>query len=149
MKIFYLALVMILMCVSEKKIYAQSFSKTHHSPVQTCNVILDNYTSLVLKAYNKSLSNINHFDPGNPYTFIQTIQDENDKTYQILYQTDFGGNVLFLAYSNNLEDIFNRTEKPLFRFLSCIGNVNASDFSTENIEKSVNCIVERLNYCRE
>lgn len=131
------------------EINAQTFSKGHHASMQANQIVIDNYTSITLKNGNKSLSNINQFDSGNPYSYFQNIQDENDKIYQVLYQTDFWGNVLFLAYSNNLNEAFNGIAKPLYRFLSCIETVNASDFPTENIERAVNCIIERLNYCRE
>lgn len=149
MKIVYLIITIQFVALSNIKPHAQSFSKGQHAPVQPHQIITDNYISVALKDGNKSLVNFNLFDFSNPYTYIQSVQDENEKTYQILYQTDFGGNVTYLSYSNNLDEFFLCSEKPMFGFLSCIDAVNTFDFPTENIERAVNCIIERLNCCKK
>lgn len=131
------------------KSFSQRFERSQHSTIQASQILIDNYTTVSLPGKKDEMINLNSFDRSNPYTFLQNLTDSEEKTYQILFQTDFLGKLHLLAISNNLNEIFNCTEKPMHRFLSCIKDVHASDFPAENIEKALNCVIERLNYCRE
>lgn len=144
-------LVILFLCIFlwTNKSIAQRFMKSQQSVVQATQILIDNYTTVPLCTEKQEAAYLNVFDQSNPYTYIQNLTDADEKIYQILFQTDFWGKLYLLAISNNLAEIFNLSGKPMFRFMSCIKEVNASDFPTEDIDKAVNCILERLNYCRE
>jgi hypothetical protein len=131
------------------KSVAQRFVRGQQSTIQASQILIDNYTTISLLSKKDETSTLNIFDNSNPYTFIQNLTDSDEKIYQILFQTDFLGKLHLLAISNNLNEIFNCADKPRLRFLSCIKDVHASDFPTENIEKALHCLIERLNYCGE
>ena len=124
----------------------QSFTKAQQYHIQANQIITEHFFSITLLPGNNSSSELNLFDLHNPYTFIQAIQDDERKMYQILYQTDFLGNLLYLGISNNLSDRFADPEKPLMKFNLCINGVNQSIFAAENIELAIGCILDWLNY---
>jgi len=128
---------------------AQQFILGFQSTAQPAQILIDQYTMVALSIEKPPAEHMNHFDFQNPYTYIQMLSDKNNISYQILYQTDFFGKVLFLAYSNNLTAIINKQDKPMLGFLTCIKNINRSFFPTDNIDIAINCLINRLNYCSE
>ena len=128
---------------------AQTFNKANQMSIFPSQVLIENYTIVPLSQDNPGPPPENLFDIKNPYTFLQVISDKNGREYHILYQTDFFGKILFLAYSNNLSPVFNNKEKPFFGWQLCIRKLNQSIFSLQNSDVAVNCMLERLNYCAE
>jgi hypothetical protein len=128
---------------------AQNYFRGEQTVVQPLQLMIDNYTPITLGKEIANEPNGNRFDKSNPYTYIQLIRDSYGKDYQVLFQSNFSGKILFLAYSNNLSAIFNNKEKPLNVFVNCIRNVNDHVSPVQNIEAAIKCIIDRLNYCSD
>ena len=61
----------------------------------------------------------------------------------------FTGKILFLSYSNNLSDLFNKKSKPMFLFNHCLKEINDHISSIQIMDATVQCMLERLNYCSD
>jgi hypothetical protein len=140
---------MVFLLLNNTVLLSQAFFKAQQSAIMPTQVLFENYTMLMLPEGNGKDLALNRFDNRNPYTFIQLIRDREGREYHILFQTDFFGKILLLAYSNNLHPVFNRKEKPFFALQHCINSLNSSLFSLENSASAINCILQRLNYCSE
>lgn len=127
----------------------QAFTKSRQSVILPSQILPENYSMIQLPEEKGGDPSLNRYDNGNPYTYLQLITDRSGKIFHILFQTDFLGKITLLAYSNSLYGVFNNREKPIFRFHSCIKNINRYVFSVQNAEAAINCILERLNYCSE
>ncbi|MEO6668939.1 MAG: hypothetical protein ABIN36_05655 [Ferruginibacter sp.] len=130
-------------------LHAQNYFRGEQTVIQPLQVMIDNYTAINLVKDVANDPNANRFDKYNPYTFLQLIYDSYRKDYQVLFQTNFSGKILFLAYSNNLSAIFNNREKPFNVFANCIRDVNDHLSPVQNMEAAIKCIIDRLNYCSE
>lgn len=128
-------------------VYAQSFSLGQNLIIQPTQVITDNYTVVVLQKEIDTEPFFNRFDKSNPYTYLQLINDINGRDSHILYQTNFLGSILFLAYSNNLSVYFNARERPLNVFQNCIRQSNGHISAVQNVTATINCILQRLEFC--
>ncbi|MBU3713539.1 MAG: hypothetical protein FGM46_01165 [Ferruginibacter sp.] len=144
-KYFFIGITILLFSINIKS-YSQAFTRGQQSHIQANQIITEQFFSITLLPVNNSSSELNIYNLHNPYTFIQAIQDAEGKMYQILYQTDFIGNLLYLGISNNLSDRFASPEKPLMKFTICLNKVNQSVFLSENIEMAIGCILSWLNF---
>lgn len=129
--------------------FAQEFTRVSSATVPPQQVMPDQFTVVRLPVTLTDDPKSNRFDNGNPYTYLEFIQDRRGRTHQLLYQTGFTGNMLFLAYSNSLSPVFGRKDKPMFMFQSCIRGIRDVFSSSGVIEKLIQCVVDRLNYCAE
>lgn len=126
--------------------HAQTYFRAEQTVTQPLQVIIENYTVVMLGKQIASETYANQFDKKNPYTYIQIIRDQLGSNYHILYQTNFTGKILFLAYSNNLSALINNADKPQNVFVNCIKRVNEYLSAVQNVEAAVNCMIDRLNY---
>ena len=125
--------------------FSQPFEKQQPISAVASQIIINNYTAVSLEAGKKSVA----FNLSDIYTYIQPVNDKAGNVYHILYQTDFFGKLIYIALSNNLNEIFNCEKKSLIGFYACIKNADKLSFSTENIDAIINCILTRINYCVE
>ncbi len=128
-------------------IYAQQFSNGELSVIKPSQVIIQHYIQVTLSKEIIDDVKANRFDPNNPYTYLQVVNDDSFNRYHILFQTNFFGKILFLSYSNNLSELFNKKDKPMNLFVKCLREINNHISSVQTMEAAVNCIAERLNYC--
>ncbi len=135
--------------VSIDQLKAQRISRGEHSLAIPVQVLLTQYTPILLPAYLGSTEQLNRFSKDNPYTYIQVLTDRSAQNYHLLYQTDFYGKILFLAVSNNVTWLMNKPDKPLFAFNTCIRKINNSLFAMQNAETAIECIIARLEYCSD
>ncbi len=130
-------------------VVAQEFTKGRNMVIHPLQVLVEQFTPVAFPIeYQNSVAS-NQFDRANLYTYIQLITNSARMEYQVLYQTDFFGKILFLAYSNGLSAIFNKKEKPVFALQKCISEINHNLFSVQNSETAIDCIIDRLNYCSD
>ena len=132
---------------SYKNIYAQQFSTGELSTIKPSQIIIGNYSVVNLSKEIIEDQMANQFDINNPYTYLQIVNDAMSGRYHILFQTEFTGKILFLSYSNNLSELFNKKSKPMFLFTRCLKEINNHISSIQIINAVVECILERLNYC--
>ncbi len=128
-------------------IYSQVFNKGHLTIIPTVQIITENYFVIKLPPEMIADSKANYFDINNTDTHLQILTDNKGKKYHILLQANFIGRVTFLSISNNLSPIFNKKEKPMFEFINCIQDLNASISPSQNIESALNCVIKRIEYC--
>ncbi len=128
-------------------LFAQNFSRGMNLVIEPAQVISDNYICIILQKEIDAEPFFNRFDKSNPYTYLQLIHDKNGKDSHILYQTNFSGSILFLAYSNNLSIYFNGRDKPLNVFMNCIRECNAHISAVQNAAAAISCIMQRLEFC--
>lgn len=126
---------------------AQLYSRGEQTTILPSQVMIENYTAIVLGKEISAIPGGNRFDKSNLYTYLQLIHDDGGRDYQVLFQVSFQGKILFLAYSNNLAGIFNKADKPMNVFVNCIKTVNDHLSQIQNTEAAIRCIIERLNYC--
>lgn len=129
--------------------FAQQFTEAGLSTIKPSQIIIENYTVVILSKEIIDDPMANRFDPGNPYTYLQLIDDGSANKFHILYQTNFLGKIIYLGYSNNLSGIFNKEKKPMFLFVRCLRGINNHLSSAQIAAEAVKCIIERLNYCAE
>jgi hypothetical protein len=140
---------LLLIFCSCARINAQSYYLGEQLTLRPSQVIIENYTMVSLSKEIIDDPAANQFDRVNPYTYLQMVNDNGRNNYHILFQSSFMGKILFLAYSNNLAALFNKTEKPMFLFMRCIKRINEHLSPVQTAAAAVNCIIERLNYCAE
>ena len=130
--------------------FSQNFSKIDRIRIDTKLILPENYSPVKLpegifrgKIYNK-------YNPENNDTFLDIIRDGRHGRYHILVQTDFFGNIEYVAVNNSLLILINNKDKPKFAFEHCLEELN-NGFSNqqENIEKLVNCVLERMEICSQ
>ena len=124
---------------------AQKIFKQQLRLAEPAQLIMSNYTAI------KFCNDLGpqKFDINNPYTNLQLLIDEQEKVSHILYQTDFSGNISFVALSNNINERFNCDNTGLLRFCSCIKKIDAHIFDSEKSEGMIDCILSQLNLCNE
>jgi hypothetical protein len=126
---------------------AQQFSNGELSVTKPSQVINENYIPVTLSKEIIDEAMANSFDVHNPYTYLQIVNDATANRYHILFQTNFSGKILYLAYSNNLSAIFNKKDKPMFLFTRCLKEINNFISPIQVIEAVLKCMIDRLNYC--
>ena len=142
-KRFTIVVVLILCCYAAM---AQPYSRAEQTVLQPLQVLTENFTMIPVAGESAVDVVTNHFDKFNPYTYLQLIRDNEDKNYQVLFQTNFAGRILFLALNNSLAAQFNNPNKPLNVFVMCIRQINNHLSAVQNADAAVSCIIERLNY---
>ena len=130
-------------------LFGQEFQRGESMVVQPLQIIPEQFTMIRLPEEVVTGNGANRYDNGNLYTYMELLFDGRQKTYQVIYQTDFMGKILFLAISNNLTSVFMRKDKPMFLFQSCIKELNRLLSPVQITEKAMQCVIERLNYCKE
>jgi hypothetical protein len=126
---------------------AQIFFRSDNTSVDPRQVIAENYSVIRLPDAGNEETKLNIFNRDNPFTWLQFIADERQKTYHIIYQTSFTGRLLYLGISNNLLALFSKKEKPMFVFNDCLEKIRDELMSERIREKAIDCILERLAYC--
>jgi len=89
---------------------------------------------------------MNIIDPSNPYTSLELITDASGKTYQILLQTDFFGELTCLAVSKNLENRLTGKNRPQLAFRSCLGHIYEAQTALQKKEAAIDCIILQLEH---
>ena len=127
---------------------SQNFSKLELIRIDNKLILPENYSPVKLPEGIFRGKTSNKYNPENSDTFLDIIRDGHHGRYHILVQTDFFGNIEYVAVSNGLLILINNKDKPTFAFEHCLQELN-NGFSSqqENIEKLVNCILERMEIC--
>lgn len=150
MKRTYLPWILYFLCsFFIENISAQEFTVGELSLIKRDLIITGNYIPVLLSKAISDDPMINKFDINNPYTYAQMLRDTKGNSYHILIQTTFFGKILFLAYSNNLAGVINKTNKPAFMLLRCLKDINKPLSAIEVMNDAIRCLVGRLNYCAE
>ena len=144
-----LILMNMLLFLAVDHVFGQEFQRGESLLVQPLHIMPDQFTMIRLPETVISGPDANRYDNGNPYTYMELLFDSRQKTYQVIYQTDFFGKMLFLGISNNLSSLFMRKDKPMFLFQSCIRDMNRMMSPVQVAEKAMQCLIDRLNYCKE
>ena len=126
-------------------VLAQEFNMGLVSAISPDLICINNYTAIALGNNKKEL----RFDKQNPYTYILLINDSQQQRYQLLYQTDFWGDLSFVGLSNNLIAFFECNNDTWTSYWNCNKKAETSVLRSVATEQQLNCIVERLNYCVE
>jgi hypothetical protein len=126
-------------------VLAQKFDKGLVSTISPDLICTNNYTSIALDNNKREL----RFDKQNPYTYILLINDSQQQHYQLLYQTDFWGDLNFVGVGNNLIAFFECNNDNWTSYWNCNKRAASSVLKSVATEQQLNCIVERLNYCVE
>lgn len=129
--------------------HSQYFTKAELFVISPGQVLPENYTTINLGAEVITDETANLFQSNNPETRLQVISDISGNRYHILLQTNFSGKITYLAISNNLEQAFNKREKPMFLFNQCIKQLNSYNSPQQNIEAAIQCVMKRLEYCSD
>jgi len=122
--------------------FAQTYTKSENISVVPSKINGNNYTPLFFDIESKGKA---IFDLSNLYTYLQIIDDINYNSYHILYQTDFVGNITFIALSNNLMERFNYKKDGFIGYNWCIRKIKKDNFSIETTNAIIDCILTRLN----
>lgn len=145
MKTIFTSFLLFLLMIN--KIQAQQYSSTELSTIKPIQLLIENYTRIILSKEMIDDGMANQFDINNPYTYIQLLSDATGNIYHIIYQTNFSGKIMFLAYSNNLSRLFNKPDKPMFLFQHCLKEVNNHLSPVQVTTAAIKCLIDRLNYC--
>ena len=123
------------------------FQKLDLMRIDTKTILIENYNQFRLPPMTSKGADWNNYNPDNRETFLEILQDNHLKKAHILIQTDFFGNINYVALSNNINALLNKKDKPSFIFDHCIQEIN-NGFSNqmENIIILTNCIIDRLEY---
>lgn len=120
--------------------FGQRFAKISETNIRPENIIISNYFAITLPSSEKYSFDINNAD-----TYTQVLKDRQEVVYHILYQTDFSGNIRFVALSNNLSEFFNSNRFPLKKLHACFNKNEGAFFPREIVGKLTTCIIEGLN----
>lgn len=135
---------LILLLIFFSSAYGQRYSRISEAKTSPESIIINNYSPLSLPAAQKKKSS---FDITNSDTYMMILRDRNEGICHILYQTDFEGNLNFIALSNNLIGFFNCNDRTLIDFYNCIKKTADAFFPGELSAKVISCILSRLNSC--
>ena len=139
----------IMLLATNLTISAQQFTAGEQVVIKTSQVIIENYVIVKLSKEIIDEPMANRFDVSNPYTYLQVVIDAFGKKSHIIYQTNFSGKIIFLCYSNNVSGLFNKKNKPMFLFTSCLNAVNKNISPVQITDAVIGCMIDRLNYCFE
>lgn len=123
---------------------AQIFFRSGSMMIDPRTLISDQYLILPLPVKNKERINI--INPGNPYSYLELISDAKGKTYQILLQTDFFGELTCLAVSRNMENRLTGKNRPQLAFRSCLGRIYEARTALLKRESVIECIMIQLEH---
>jgi len=121
----------------------QEFSKGINSITSPFFVNLNYFIPVKIESNGIEFS----FDKENPYTNILLVNNQNQESFQILYQTNIWGDLSYLALSNNLYSYFDCPQKLDLSFFTCIKKARSSVLKSNIIDEQINCVIERLNQC--
>ena len=140
--------ILIIVLLISFQTYSQNIYKMELLRIDNKLILPENYSSIKLPDEIAKGKRWNNYNSENIDTYLEILQDEHHSHFHILVQTDFFGNVEYAAVNNNLNAIINKKDKPRFVFEHCLLELN-NGFSNqqENIQKIINCIVERLEMC--
>jgi hypothetical protein len=124
---------------------SQAYTKGSQVIVSPAQVLPYHYQLIPLQEHGAPLSGLNQFDNSNLYTYLQLIFDKAGTVYHVLYQTNFTGKILYLAYSNELVQVFEKKQRLSPAFRNCISMLNNYWMASQNAEAAINCILNRLN----
>lgn len=122
---------------------AQGLIKGSTSLISPDLITTSNYSVIHMENNNKEMI----FEKQNPYTYILMINDSQQQRYQLLYQTDFWGDLSYVGLSNDLFVFFACNNDNWLSFWNCNKKAMSSVLKSVSTEQQLNCIVERLNYC--
>ena len=124
---------------------SQAYTKGSQVIVNPAQVLPYHYQMIPLQEHGAPLSGLNQFDNSNLYTYLQLILDKAGTAYHVLYQTNFTGKILYLAYGNELLQVFEKKQRFSPAFRNCINILNTYWMASQNIEAAINCFLNRLN----
>jgi hypothetical protein len=123
---------------------AQSYLRSGSMMIDPRTLMSDQFLILPLPIKNNGRMNV--IDQSNPYTSVELITASNGKTYQILLQTDFFGELTCLAISKNLENRLTGKSRPQLAFRSCLGRIYEAGTALRKKEAAVDCIMLQLEH---
>ena len=120
---------------------SQKIIKLEEIHSNTSHIIIQDFIKIQHKFFDKE------FDSKNPYTFIIVLADRNKNVFQLLYQTNFEGRIVYFGFSKNLMNWIACENYPNFRLDNCLNVVKPYYLSEENNENILNCFLKQINNC--
>jgi hypothetical protein len=122
---------------------SQGYFRKNWLMISNDQLVINNYTPLKIAG----LALNNYFNTKNPYTYLLLIGDENGRNHQLIYQTNFTGTVEFIGLSDNLYKRFHCNENSIWKFNSCVQQIDQSQLKSVFNEQLIDCILMRINDC--
>jgi hypothetical protein len=120
---------------------AQKLEITSTKRIDPSTIISSNYISVP----SCSKTSYKSFDSNNPFTYLQSMVDENGVMYQMLYQTDFSDTLEYLSISNNANQQCLTNKKN--EYCSCVNKFHDETFPTLQTSGTLDCVVQILKRC--
>lgn len=122
---------------------SQTYFKKNLLSVSNEQLVLNNYSTIKIAELELN----NYFNTKNPYTYLLLIGDEQGKTHQLIYQTNFTGNLEYIGLSNSIYNKFKCAEMPTWKFNNCINQTDKTMLNSIFIDEIIDCILMRINDC--
>ena len=122
---------------------SQTYFKKNLLSVSNEQLILNNYSTIKIAELELN----NYFNTKNPYTYLLLIGDEQGKTHQLIYQTNFLGKLEYIGLSNSIYNQFKCAKMPTWKFNTCINQMDKTMLNSIFIDEIIDCILMRINDC--
>jgi len=120
---------------------SQQITKLEEIHCNASYVIIQDFIKIQHKNFDKE------FDSRNPYTFVVLLADRDKNIFQLLYQTNFEGRIVYFGYSKNLMNWMTCENYPNYKLDNCLNVVTSNYLSEENNEIILNCFLKQINNC--
>lgn len=140
MKIIAIICSFLILCFESK---SQGYFRKNWLMISNDQLIINNYTPLKITELDLN----NYFNTKNPYTYLLLIGDENGRNHQLIYQTNFTGNLEYIGLSNSIYKQFKCAEMPIWKFNTCINQTDKTMLNSIFIDEIIDCILMRINDC--
>jgi len=122
---------------------SQVYFRKNWLMISNDQLVINNYT--VLKIPGVALNN--YFNTKNPYTYLLLIGDEQGRNHQLIYQTNFTGNLEYIGLSNSIYNQFKCAQMSTWKFMTCINQTDKTTLNSIFIDEIIDCILMRINDC--
>jgi hypothetical protein len=120
---------------------SQQITKLEEIHFNASHVIIQDFIKIQHKNFDKE------FDSKNPYTFMVLLADRDKNIFQLLYQTNFEGRIVYFGYSKNLMNWITCENYPNYKLDNCLNVVRPNYLSEENNEIILSCFLKQINNC--
>ncbi len=122
---------------------SQGCFKKNFLMISNDQLVINNYVPLKIDGVALN----NYFNTKNPYTYLLLIGDEQGRNHQLIYQTNFTGNLEYIGLSNSIYNQFKCAEMPTWKFNACINQTDKTTLNSIFIDEIIDCILMRINDC--